>query len=360
MSTKEFDYLVFIGRFQPLHVGHQHVIDQALERADHVIILVGSANTARSSRNPFTYDERRLFIEATYHSHAGWGQRLSVRPINDSSSDNRWKEQVQRQVTDVIEKTATTARFSGSPRVGLVGFAKDHSSYYLKMFPQWESLDVAPGAGLFNATDIRNGYFQPVPVIPRRWLSPAVEGFMERFVSTPQFAEILVDVEYVRRYQKSWASAPFPPTFITVDAVCIQSGHVLLIQRGGHPGFGQWALPGGFVDQKEVIRDAAIRELREETKISDHMGEMPPAKLASFMQEDRTRIFDDPNRSARGRTVTFAHYFEFPDAKPMFGVKGSDDASAARWVPLADLDPSQMYEDHYLILEDMLNLKGAN
>ncbi len=52
------DVLVFMGRFQPLHIGHQFVIDQALQRADHVILLVGSANVARNPRNPFTVEER--------------------------------------------------------------------------------------------------------------------------------------------------------------------------------------------------------------------------------------------------------------------------------------------------------------
>lgn len=40
----QFDYLVFIGRFQPFHLGHKSVIDQALTLAKDVIILIGSAN----------------------------------------------------------------------------------------------------------------------------------------------------------------------------------------------------------------------------------------------------------------------------------------------------------------------------
>ena len=50
----QYDFAVFVGRFQPLHNGHQHVIDQALRSAKKLIILIGSADTARSIRNPFT------------------------------------------------------------------------------------------------------------------------------------------------------------------------------------------------------------------------------------------------------------------------------------------------------------------
>ena len=47
-DTKHYQYLVFIGRFQPFHRGHKAVIDEALKRADKVIMLIGSANLPRS------------------------------------------------------------------------------------------------------------------------------------------------------------------------------------------------------------------------------------------------------------------------------------------------------------------------
>lgn len=361
MTEQKFDYLIFVGRFQPLHVGHQFVIDKALELSKRVIILVGSATTARSPRNPFTFEERKAMIEATYRSRA-FPDRLYVRPISDTSNDNRWKEQIQREVYSVLETDLNVKLHGGGDqlKIGLIGYAKDNSSYYLKMFPMWESVDVQPDGGPFNATDIRDHYLRSLPEVPERWVSQEVANFMYSFVSTAPFRRIICDADNVKRYKESWKPAPFAPTFITVDNVCVQSGHVLLIKRGDYPGKGLWALPGGFINADETLKESAIRELREETEIRDHMGRMPPAKLAGFIQEDRTKVFDDPNRSSRGRTVTHAFYYEFPDTKPMFEVSGADDAAEARWVPFGDLNQSQMFEDHYLILEDMLNLKGAN
>ena len=57
-----YDFLVFIGRFQPFHVAHLAVIREALRQAREVIVLVGSAGQSRNLRNPFTVDERMAMI----------------------------------------------------------------------------------------------------------------------------------------------------------------------------------------------------------------------------------------------------------------------------------------------------------
>lgn len=49
--------------------------------------------------------------------------------------------------------------------------------------------------------------------------------------------------------------------------VVIKAGRVLLVQRGQAPNKGGWTIPGGFVEQHETIREAAVREVAEETGI---------------------------------------------------------------------------------------------
>lgn len=50
-----------------------------------------------------------------------------------------------------------------------------------------------------------------------------------------------------------------------VGVVCIRGENVLLIRRGAPPLENQWSLPGGRIEWGERTRDAALRELREET-----------------------------------------------------------------------------------------------
>ncbi|HZA21023.1 MAG TPA: NUDIX hydrolase, partial [Dehalococcoidia bacterium] len=52
---------------------------------------------------------------------------------------------------------------------------------------------------------------------------------------------------------------------VTVTSIIQRSGQVLMIRRANDPGYGLWSMPGGYVDRGEVVEEAAIREVREET-----------------------------------------------------------------------------------------------
>lgn len=350
------DFGVFIGRFQPLHIGHQHVISHALERVDRLIVLVGSANVARDPRNPFTYAEREAMLRFAFRHEMAEG-RLIVAPLDDHLYSNiAWVTEVQRTVRAIVLDHGNHHGFQnhgiGDFRVALTGYGKDASSYYLKLFPEWENLQIDSQYGTFSSTHVRHRYFQRIPEIPASILSAGVAQFMREFMLGEVFRGLLEEAEYLEAYPAQWGKGPF----VTADAVVIQSGHILLVERGGFPGKGLLALPGGFVGPDEHIRDAAIRELREETAISDGKGQIPPAMLASFIEDSRTRVFDAPTRSLRGRIITHAFLFRLPERRKLFSVKGGDDAAHARWYRFGDLGPEMLFEDHWSIIEEMADL----
>ena len=108
-------------------------------------------------------------------------------------------------------------------------------------------------------------------------------------------------------------------------------------------------MPGGFVHQDESLLKACLRELREETKLK-----VPEAVLKGSIRDQK--VFDAPNRSSRGRTITYAFHIELkPDLK-LPKVKGGDDAREAFWLPLSQLDSTQLFEDHYFIIQKFLGL----
>ncbi|MEU9405672.1 NUDIX hydrolase [Streptomyces sp. NPDC048281] len=102
-----------------------------------------------------------------------------------------------------------------------------------------------------------------------------------------------------------------------------QDGRVLLIERGKPPHKGGWALPGGHVKPGETSREAAARELFEETGAVVEPGQL-----------QQIGAWDAPGRDSRGRYITVAYLAAVPNGTP---VAAGDDARVARWWPASDL-----------------------
>src|SRR5271165_1988494 len=66
MDKKKKDLTVFVGRFSPFHNGHAEVLKRALETSKTVLVLVGSSGSARTTKNPFTFEERKKMIQSFY------------------------------------------------------------------------------------------------------------------------------------------------------------------------------------------------------------------------------------------------------------------------------------------------------
>lgn len=350
----KYDALVFIGRFQPFHNGHKAIVDAAIKQAKEVIIVVGSSFASRNIRNPFTFQERKAMIESVYDDEFNYAgaqgsvktRRVKVVPVSDYPyDDNKWVRAVQNVVHGALAWSADPIR------IGLIGHEKDGSSYYLKIFKPlgWGNVSV-PNVDEINATDIRNALFEGDSSVAHKTMPDiAFTKMQHMFVSGSWFNTLYNEYHMVKKYKESWKAAPFPPTFMTVDAVVVQSGHILLVKRGDMPGKGLWALPGGFLNQGETMLDGAIRELKEETKIK-----IPVPVLKGSIKESKT--FDAPNRSQRGRTITQAFYIDLGFAEELPKVKGSDDAEKAFWVPFHEVKQELMFEDHYHIIDHFVNI----
>jgi len=120
----------------------------------------------------------------------------------------------------------------------------------------------------------------------------------------------------------------YPRSAVTVDVVLltVRAGRlaVLLVERGGHPYRGRWALPGGFVEPDEDLNDAARRELAEETGM--HVDGGDEAVELGFLEQ--LRSYGTPGRDPRVRNVSVT-YIGF--AAPGEPVAGSDAAAVRYW-----------------------------
>lgn len=336
--TKEYNTLHLIGRFQGFHLGHKAVCDLALEKAEQLVISIGSSNRHRSTKNPWKFAERAAMIRSIYKD------RVTILSLNDFDyNDDAWLAAMHHNI-DVYSEG----------RCGLIGFNKDSSSRYIKMFPTLEVEEIPSQFGTLNATQIRDSYFQDLPQISQ-FIPEELHKTLRDFAFTEEFKWLLKEYKYVREYKKAWSNTPYPPIFQTVDNVVIQAGHILLVTRREPPFAGALALPGGFLNPNETLLSAAIREMKEETRIADNKGELPPSMIASFVKGSRR--FDDPERSDRGRTITEAFLFKLPEKDSLYKVRGDDDATHAQWYELASLKEEDFMEDHASIISEMTGVK---
>lgn len=342
----EYDLLTFVGRIQPMHKEHERIINEALSRSKKVLLLLGSAGSPRTIRNMFTYQERYEMIKSVFDT-----ENLIIKPLYDKTyRDAAWIKQVQEIATQVGLDVANGGGFHNSGlrdiKIGLIGASKDDTSYYLKLFPQWSSVDV-PVKNLTNSTEIRNKIlvndFENLPV------SPEIKDFILNFSNTEDFENLQLELEYVNRYKKSWANIPYPVKHVTVDAVVEQSGHILMVKRKSYPGKGLWALPGGHVNEYETLEDATFRELREETGIK-----VPEPVLRGSVVNCRT--FDSPHRSTLGRVITEARHIKLKDDVKLPRVKGMDDAEKAKWIPISEIREELCFDDHFHMISTFINL----
>ncbi len=119
-----------------------------------------------------------------------------------------------------------------------------------------------------------------------------------------------------------------PGAYLTANIVIFtirgERLEILLIERGGAPFQGCWALPGGFVEHDEDVDEAARRELEEETGVKG-------------LSLEQLHTFGAPNRDPRGRVVTIAYYTLVPAGR--LSPRAGDDAARAQWFDADNLPP---------------------
>ena len=141
----------------------------------------------------------------------------------------------------------------------------------------------------------------------------------------------MTETEFLRQYDPDRYEKPA----VTVDMLIFtvnperDSLELLMIERGGHPYLGKWALPGGFVEMNESLEEAAARELKEETGLSD-----------IYMEQLFT--FGDVDRDPRMRVISVA-YMALVSKDKLHPVAG-DDAANVKWFTI------KTQEDDSLIL----------
>ncbi len=87
-----YERLVVVGRFQPPHEGHIHVIGYALDLAREVLVVIGSAQDSFSIKNPLSAGERFVLLDKLFKARFGndYCKRIKIIPIMDINMNKVW------------------------------------------------------------------------------------------------------------------------------------------------------------------------------------------------------------------------------------------------------------------------------
>lgn len=122
---------------------------------------------------------------------------------------------------------------------------------------------------------------------------------------------------------------------LTVDAIIVDDGNIVLIQRLNNPYKDHWALPGGFVEYGEKVEHAAIREAKEETGLDIELNKL-------------VGVYSDANRDPRGHTVSVVYMASIVGGQ----LKSDTDAKDVQYFEISELNKMDLAFDHKQILND--------
>lgn len=239
------DTAIYIGRFQPFHIGHLENCIQALDQAKKLIILVGSSGIGAIPNNPWSFENRQQMILSALpdmvHS------RVEILPLYDSLYDQvAWETRVKTLVDTHTLTTDTKA---------LVVFAKDESSFYLDCFPAWQQINlpmvVDHNNECISATNIRHAFYNAYE-IPDQIVMPVVKKIMLTNMSDDKLTMLK------KAYETLTSDQIEKKTMFLL--VLRYQKKVLVCMRDEPLGYDQWALPA-FDNQIKLEQFLAKHDL---------------------------------------------------------------------------------------------------
>jgi len=333
---------VFIGRFAPYHLGHEFIVNLMREECDAQLIIVGSKDQARNLRTPFTVAERTLMLPTDV-------EVATVRDYPYPFKNPKWIAAIKTIVANAAKQFKNV-----DTEVVIYGAEKDRlTSAYLHFFPEWTLRTIKDTDGLpqLSGTIIREIMFGST-YMGTNLTDAACTLLIQAFLPKQSYdiVKILPSTAYddlkegyhnsiINR--KMYGAGPF----IATDILLRHQNTVCLIQRKTPPGAGNWAMPGGYLENDLTLADNALKELKEETAVE---LENP----AEYLVEQRA--YDFVYRSNPTRIVCHAFYFDVSRiARPL--ICPGDDAANAQWTELKYLANMQpyMHDDHFHIIEDL-------
>jgi 8-oxo-dGTP diphosphatase len=128
--------------------------------------------------------------------------------------------------------------------------------------------------------------------------------------------------------QREFPEAPL----VGVGAIIVEGARVVLVRRAHPPLQAEWSIPGGVLEVGELLREAAIREAREETGLIVEPGEL-------------LGVYDRVLLDAGGRVQYHYVLIDFLCRRVAGDLAAASDAAEVKWFTSEELPPLNLAED---------------
>lgn len=371
---------VYIGRFQPFHKGHKAVVDltvKMMKPGDTFTIIIGSADQQETERNPLSASQRKEMLSIELE-----GYPVTISTINDSPYNyDLWIERLCAKMLgfksatheDFLEKQEDFIKgFSNICIVGMENVEEyiDRITKYYTYAPI-EHFDLGIRSHIFSELDtqisVHGSSIRTLACSEDRGHLENFYSDIKDFVSEKVLAylktvnfPLIVYNAYIKgiNYAES-TGCKYNSCFVTVDNIVyrLNANKILLIKRKDN---GKFAIPGGFAEPYMDCKSNALRELFEETNLSedDLKNEWINTDISGVIIDAPYR---DPRSSHKCNFISVVYVwkqdcFNSPDLLEE-KAKAGDDAAEVVWLDedkCENLPASAFHADHKKIICKLL------
>lgn len=326
-----------------------HALVKARQENDHVYLFVCSSDRATTFKMPFEKHHRADNLDHLLASNDDLDKvNFSIVFLHDNPINKR------QWISDIHHKFDSRVRdvYLDKNKMDVNVYVSEETKHpYEDIFAAKNFTVHRVNMGEPNDELLRDFYgMEDISshIAPNMW------KLYDDFRKTEEFDKFKTEYKVIKYQAEQWTFAPFPPTFVTTDAVVYYKGYVLVVKRKGPVGNSLYCLPGGYLSQDDTIEEGVVKNLKKDTNIQVH-----ESILKSTIRKVKT--YDDPRRSDRGRIITNAGlidldtvttFNDFPKVR-----KTKSQKEHAGWFSLHEIEKmrSSFFEDHFYIIKDLLS-----
>lgn len=336
----------YIGRFQPFHEGHLEIVKGAFKNGiEKLHIIIGSAEQYATVKNPFSFNERVDIIKDFLIVK----NDIEIHRLDDHPSDDIWFRNLENLIKEICNEVDDEIYFVHSSRKDDKESEKLNTEICKRLhhIPMWIENKIDT-----NATFIRKTLFDDsLMFIQYRKIYHAWIWDSEKAKYNSNFIIANNDYKIIKKIKENKEKYPYPINDVATDVIVwkgslkhLFENQILLIRRAkGCYGEGKLALPGGFLESELSLEENAVKELYEETGMKLNVDDVEYSSLV-----------DNPNRSFRGRIISFVYEHKVEDDFDFSNLKAGDDAGEIVIMSLNEIlkNKGLFFEDHWTIITE--------